>query len=281
MATVMRVRIAAVCTLFAVAWCASLNFAAKENLLENQVAAAVGNNIVFSQGSDAANEDDPHLALTLVVESLNENKFDFHIEVENPLGSKVSILQYVYRTPQFSDGVIFPEDRRPIVTEAGRIAIPGTMSLGTAQPSAPLDILLVYETPIRTFGSAYKFSVDRTIKPTERLLPINRRAEGNPFDVGKELQREAISALNKSAGTVFFMLRETRPDGNPNIFKIRTPDRSISFNSTTGTAQFGSQSNILQSIFDERNNGLHTLMASWDESKQTMSLAIDGRKVSK
>jgi hypothetical protein len=280
-ASLMRVRVALLCALVLMAWSASLNIAANENPFENPVAAARNNNIVFSQGSNAANEDDPHLAPTLVVESLNENKFDFHIEVENSMGPQVSILQYIYRTQQFSDGVIFPEDERPIVPEAARIAIPGTMSIGITQPSASLDILLIYKTPLRTFGSAYKFLVDHSVKPTERFLPVNWRAERNPFDIEKELQKETISALDKSAGTILFMLPETRPDGSPNIFKICTPGRSISFNSTTETVQFGSKSNILQSIFDEGSSGLHTLIASWDDSKQTMSLTIDGRELSK
>lgn len=197
------------------------------------------------------------------------------------MGPQVSILQYIYRTQQFSDGVIYPEDLRPIVPEAARIVIPEKMSVGITQPSTSLDFLLIYKTPLRTFGSAYKFSLDHSAKLTEHLFPVSWRAEGNPFDIEKELQKEAISALNKSAGTIFFMLPETRPDGSPNIFKIRTPDRSISFNSTTETAQFGSQSNILQSIFDARSSGLHTLMASWDDSKQTMSFTIDGREISK
>jgi len=277
----MRMRKALVCVLVPVAWSALLNIASNENLFENQVAAAKSNDIIFSQGSDAANEDDPHLAPTLVVDSLNENKLNCHIEVENSMNPRVSILQYVYRTPQFSDGVIFPEDKHPIVPEAVRIALPGNMSIGITQPSTSLDILLVYRTPLRAFGSAYKFLVDYSVKPTERILPVSRQAERNPFDIEKELQKEAISALSRSAGTIFFMLPETRPDGSPNIFKIRAPDRSISFNSTTRTALFGSQSNILQSIFDEGSSGLHTLIASWDESKQTMTLTIDGREVSK
>jgi hypothetical protein len=277
----MRIRKALVCALVPVAWSASLNIAANENLFENQVAAAKSNNIIFSQGSDAANEDDPHLAPMLVIDSLNENKLNFHIEVENSMSPQVSILQYVYRTPQFSDGVIFPENKRPTVHEAARIALPGNMSIGITRPSTSLDILLVYRTPLRTFGSAYKFLVDHSVKPTERIFPVSRQAERNPFDIEKELQREAISALSRSAGTIFFMLPETRPDGSPNIFKIRTPDRSISFNSTIGTVLFGSQSNILQSIFDEESSGLHTLIASWDDSKQTMTLTIDGREVSK
>jgi hypothetical protein len=277
----MRVRVALLCVLVLMAWSASPNTAANENLFENPVAAARSNNIIFSRGSNTANEDDPHLALTLVVDSLTENDSSFHIEIENSMGPQVSILQYVYRTQQFSDGVIYPEDMRPIVPEAARIVIPGKISVGITQPSASLDILLIYKTPLRTFGSVYKFPFDHSAKLTERFFPVSRRAERNPFDIEKELQKEAISALNKSAGTIFFMLPATRSDGSPNIFTIRTPDRSISFNSTTETAQFGSQSNILQSIFDGRSSGLHTLMASWDDSKQVMSFTIDGREISK
>jgi hypothetical protein len=277
----MRMHVAVVCTLVPVAWSASLNIAANENLFENQVAAARSNHIVFSQSSDVENEDDPHLAPTLVVESLNENKLDFHIDVENSIGPQVSILQYVYRTPQFGDGVIFPQEKRPIVAAAASIEIPGKTSTGIIQPSTSLDILLVYKTASRTFGSVYKFLIDHPVKPTERFLPVSWRRKGSPFDIEKELQKEAISALSKSEGTIFFVLRESRPDGSPNIFKIRTPDRSISFNSMTETAQFGSQSNILQAIFDRASSGLHTLIASWDDSKQTMALTIDGREVSK
>lgn len=277
----MRMRVALVCTLVPVACSASLNIAANENLFENQVAAARSNNIVFTQGVDAENGDDPHLAPTLVVDTLNGNKFDCHIEVENSMGPQVSILQYVYRTPQFGGGVIFPQDKRPTVPAAAGIEIPGTMSIGMTQPSTSLGILLVYKTAPRTFGSAYKFLVDHLVKPTERLVPVSWRGEGNPFDIEKELQKEAISALSKSAGTIFFMLPETRPDGSPNIFKIRTPDRSISFDSTTETAQFGSKSNVLRSIFGAGSNGLHTLIASWDDSQQTMALTIDGSEVAK
>jgi hypothetical protein len=280
-ALLMRMHVAVVCTLVPVAWSASLNIAANENLFENQVAAARSNNIVFSQSSGVANEDDPHLAPTLVVDSLSENRFDFHIEVENSIGPQVSILKYVCRTPQFGDGVIFPQEKRPIVPAAASIEIPGKMSMGIIQPSTSLDILLVYKTASRTFGSVHKFLVDHPVKPTERFLPASWPRKGNPFDIEKELQKEAVSALSKSEGTIFFVLGESRSDGSPNIFKIRAPDRSISFNSTTETAQFGSQSSILQSIFEQATSGLHTLIASWDESKQTMALTFDGREVSK
>src|ERR1700733_5690167 len=163
----MRVRVALLCVLVLMAWSASPNTAANENLFENPVATARSNNIIFSRGSDTANEDDPHVALTLVVESLTENESSFHIEVENSMGPQVSILQFVYRTQQFSDGVIYPEDMRPIVPEAARIAIPGKMSVGITQPSASLDILLIYKTPLRTLGSVYKFPFDHSAKLTE------------------------------------------------------------------------------------------------------------------
>jgi hypothetical protein len=272
----MRISVALVCTLVLVAWSVSLTIAENEKLFEDP---AQKNNMVFIQGSATANEADPHLTLKPVVESPNKNKSDFYIEVENLIGPQVSIVQYVVRTEQFSDGVIFREDERPIVPEATRIAIPGKMSIGLTQPSAFVDILLIYKTPLRTFGSAYKFLIDHTGKLREYFFPVSARAERSAFDIEKELQKEAIAALTKPAGTIFFMLSETRSDGSPNIFRIRTPDRSISFNSTTKTAQFGSQSNILQSTFDKKSGGLHRLTASWDDSKQTISLAIDGREI--
>jgi len=272
----MRVSLTLVCTLVLVAWSVSLTIAQNENLLEDP---ARNNNMVFTQGSATANEADPHLTLKPVVVSPNKNKSDFYIEVENSMGPQVSIVQYVVRTEQFSDGVIFPEDDRPIVREAARIAIPGKMSIELTQPSAPLDILLIYKTPLRTFGSVYRFLVNLSGKPTEHFFAVSSRAQRNPFYVEKELQKEAISALNKPARTIFFMVPETRSDGSPNIFTIRTSDRSISFNSTTKTAQFGSQSNILRSTFDKKSGGLHRLTASWDDLKRTMSLAIDGREI--
>ncbi len=277
----MRVRVAVLCAQVLVAWSASPNTTANENLSEIPVTVPENNNIVFCQGCDTAKEDDPHLAVTLVVDSLNQSRSNSHIEVENLKGPQVSILQYVYRTQQFSDGVIFPGDKRPIVPEAARIAIPEKISTAVTQPSASLDVLMIYRTPSRTFASAYRFFVDHSAKPTERFFSVSWQEERTPFDIEKELQREAISALSKSAGTIFFVLSETRPDGSPNIFNIRTPDRSISFNSITETAQFGSQSNILQTAFDERRAGLHTLIAAWDDSKQAVSLTIDGREISK
>jgi len=84
---------------------------------------AGNNNVVFSQGSNAAKEADPQLAVILVADSLNEDDPTFHVEVENSDRDEISVLQCVYRTPDFSDGVIFPKDERPTVSGTARIEI--------------------------------------------------------------------------------------------------------------------------------------------------------------
>jgi hypothetical protein len=277
----MRMRVAFLCAQVLAVWSASPNIQANESLFGSPLAATGNNNIVFSQGSNTTNEDEPHLALMLALESLNDNEWNFHIEVDNSEGPEISIQQYVYRTQEFSGGVIFPQDKKPIVSKAAKVAVPGKISTGFVQPRTPVDVLIVYGTPQRTFASAYRFVVDHSIEFPDRFFPVKWQEPGKSFDVEKELEKEAISALNKSAGTVFFVLPKTRPDGSPNIFNIRTPRRSISFNSTTDTARFGFRSDILQSIVDEGSSGLHTLIASWDDSKQIMSLTIDGKEISK
>jgi len=277
----MRMRAAFLCVPVLAAWTASPNIAANESPFGSPLAATGNNNVVFSQGSNTTNEDDPHLALTLAVESLNYNEWNFLIEADNSEGPEISIQQYVYRTRDFSGGVIFSQDKKPLVSKAAKVAIPGKISTGFVQPRTTVDVLIIYRTPQRTFASAYRFVIDHSIELPDRFFPVKWQEPGKSFDVEKELEKEAISALNKSAGTIFFVLPKTRPDGSPNIFNIRTPRRSISFNSTTDTAQFGSRSDILQSIFDEGSSGLHTLIASWDDSKQIMSLTIDGREISK
>jgi hypothetical protein len=276
----MRVRVAIIFALILVAWSASPSIPATDNPFGNGTVAG-NNNVVFSQGSNAAMEADPHLAVILAADSLNKDDATYHVEVENSDRDEIVVLQCVYRTPNFSDGVIFPKDERPTVYGTARIKIPREAFIGSAPPPTPFDVLIVYGTPRKTFGAAYRFLVDVSGGLPKRFFPVDWRAIGRSFDIQKALQKQIVTALKKPAGNIFVMLPETRPDGSPNNFNIRTRDRDISFNSTAGTVQFGSQSTVLRSSLDERNRRFHTLVASWDEAKQLMSLAIDGGVVSK
>jgi hypothetical protein len=276
----MRVRVAIIFAVILVAWSASPNIPATGNPFGNGTVSG-NNNVVFSQGSNAAKEADPHLAVMLVADSLNEDDPTFYVEVENSDSHEIAVQQCVYRAPDFSDGVIFPKDGRATVSGTARIEIPREAFIGSAQPPTPFDVLIVYGTPRKTFGAAYRFLIDASGRLPKRFFPVDWRAVGKSFDIPKALQKQIITALKKTAGNIFIMLPETRPDGSPNTFNIRTRDRDISFNSTTETVQFGSQSAVLRSSLDERNGGFHTLVASWDEAKQLMSLAIDGGVVSK
>jgi len=276
----MRVRVAIIFALILLAWSALPNIPATDNPFGNGTVAG-NNNVVFSQGSNAAKEADPHLAVMLVADSVNEDDPTFHVELKNSDSDEISVQQCVYRTPNFSDGVIFPKDERPTVSGTAIIEIRREAFIRSAQPPTPFDVLVVYGTPRKTFGAAYRFLVDVSGRLPKRFFPVDWRSIGKSFDIPKALQKQIITALKKPAGNIFVMLPETRPDGSPNNFNIRTRDRDISFNSTTETVQFGSQSTVLRSSVDERNRGFHTLVASWDEAKQLMSLAIDGGVVSK
>src|SRR5271169_1639827 len=182
----MRVRMAVFCAQVLAASSASV--VGNEDIIGNPYTVTGNNNIIFSQVSNTAKEGAPLLALTLVIDSLNESGSNFHIEVENHEGPQVSIQQYIYGARQINDGVIFPEDRRPIVPAAAGITIPGKMPTGIALSMTPLDVLLIYKTPQRTFGSAYRFFVDQSVKPLERFSPVSWREGGNLFDIEKELQ---------------------------------------------------------------------------------------------
>ena len=87
-------------------------------------------------------DENPHLEATLVIDTLSTNEPNFHVELANADGPQITLLQYTYKTPNFSDGVDLPEKMRPIIPKQGKVNIPGKLFSGILNSPTNLDVKL-------------------------------------------------------------------------------------------------------------------------------------------
>jgi hypothetical protein len=135
----------------------------------------------------------PHLEATLVIHTLSSNEPNFHFELTNTGRPQVTLLQYTYKTPDFSDGVDLSEKMRPTIPNWGTINIPGKLYSGILSIPTTLDLKLTYEIsdePRKAVHSEYRFFIDRLVKPQERLSAINWRDGVGKIDQTESQRRK-------------------------------------------------------------------------------------------
>jgi hypothetical protein len=239
----------------------------------------------FFESSPASDppQEVPPLSLSLVIDSLNNDEPNFHLEVENLNGPQVEIHQYAYKTPKFSGSVILSEERQSIIPKSGKITLPGKMSTGIATPPTTLDVALNYslsKTPTVRSSGVYRFFIDHSVRPPERFLPVLWK-QGQIPDLEKFAIKSAFEELHKPTGSIYLALPERRPDGFPNIVRGSTKDRRFFLDPTTRKVQFVSLFKMVETTFGPTDSGIHVLTLTWNDSNESLSLTIDGKEVRK
>jgi len=229
-------------------------------------------------------ESNPHLALALVIDSLNENEPNFHIEVQNIGDAQVTLTGYTYKTPKLSDWTNLPIDREATIPKEGKISLRGQMLSGITQPPVLLEVTLTYEladAPREIFTSSYKFFVDHAITPPATLLPTDWRETRG----GEEQARGAsaiFSALSKPSGTVALVLFERKPDGTLNKVTFGGAGKRFVFDPAGRFAEFSNllsdgKNKTVRGELKPSENGGHSIIITWDNSKESASIMVDGK----
>lgn len=243
--------------------------------------------IVSNHLTPAASEE-PHLEATLIIHALSSNEPNFHFELSNTSGPQVTLLQYTYRTPDFSDGVDFSEKTKPTIPYQGKINIPGKLYSGILNAPTTLDLKLAYEItdePKKSFHSEYRFLIDRPVKPQERLDATNWKEGVGKIDQIEGTTKEIIQQFSNQTGRVAFVFNEKTASDAPNIIGLHTPHREMIIDPIRKMVRFISQPQLqnlkIEVGFQHTKNGMHQLNAGWDDQNRTISLTIDGKTTSK
>jgi hypothetical protein len=224
----------------------------------------------------------PYIALTLVIDSLNENEPDFHIEVENTGSSQVTLTRYNYRTStKFNRTINLPDDEKTIIPPKNKITIPGIMLTGIVNVPCALDVTMVYYTS-GSHTALYKFFVDHSLIPPERFFPVKwQQIEGETDD---EFKKSLFAMLENSQGTIAFDLPERKSDGSINIVTFSGNNRRFLFDPNNQIATFSKHEQtgeirIVQGGFETgKGNGRHFIIMAWNDENRKLSIMVDGKE---
>jgi hypothetical protein len=251
------------------------------------VIGLIGFALIVRDWWDSSRGGYPHLEATLVIDTLDVNQPNFHIEFQNAEGPQVTLTRYAYKNKAFADAVDLPPAMRPIIPSAAKISIPGKLYSGITKTPADLEVNAAYEIssdPTTKFHSTYRFFVDHPVKPNDRFNAVNWQESAGDFDASSSLIERLIVGFAQPLGTITFVFPEKKPDGTPNILDVKNQYRRITADPITMTVRFVSQfppsskSKSIETDLKQNEKGMHNLIATWNDKNQTISLMVDGQQ---
>jgi hypothetical protein len=230
--------------------------------------------------SSAESSDIPHLKLQFVVERIVNDDVEFHLEVENISSLTVDQITQSYQSTDVSASEIDPILPRTLPPGV-KLNLPGS-PVNKLVKSRFLNVALRYRsaTDGRRFEVQCRFVLPADLTNNQAIDP-SQWAEGviTPEFERAENMRLA-SQFSVPTGMLNLVVPEDKPDGSPNVLNVRDgakllvvdfARRSVDFTVTFPT---GAVKSIHENIMKMSKN--HSVIVTWDQSKQTISLFLDG-----